>query len=165
MDYAGTSSPVFQLMADGMVRWGMLTTGISKERSIPAIGSSAHDVRSGKLEWELGGPGATRQANTFFLGPPLPLMGQLYVLADVKGEVHLLALNAATGDLVWSQPMASPPLSIVKDRLRRWAGMSPVYADGILVCPTYSGAIVGYDLATRSFLWGYRYTEKASQTD
>ena len=37
-----------------------------------------------------------------------------------------------------------------------------MYADGILVCPTYSGAIVGYDLATRSFLWGYRYTEKAS---
>ena len=48
--------------------------------------------------------------------------------------------------------------------MRRWAGMSPVYADGILVCPTYSGAIVGYDLATRSFLWGYRYTEKANES-
>ena len=92
-------------------------------------------------------------------------MGQLYVLAEVKGEIHLLVLNPATGDLVWSQPVAVPPLSIVKDPLRRWAGMSPVYADGILVCPTYSGAIVGYDLATRSFLWGYRYTENASETD
>ena len=83
---------------------------------------AARDVRTGKLEWELGGPGAARQPDTFFLGPPLPLMGQLYVLADVKAEIHLLALNPATGDVVWSQPVAAPPLSIAKDPMRRWSG-------------------------------------------
>ena len=39
--------------------------------------------------------------------------------------------------------------------------MSPVYADGVLVCPTSSGALAGYDLATRSFLWGFSYPEKS----
>ena len=91
-------------------------------RSTAAIGLAAHDVRTGKLEWELGGPGASRQADTFFLGPPLPLMGRLYVLAEAKSEIHLLALNPATGDLVWSQTVAAPQLSIVKDPLLSLGG-------------------------------------------
>ena len=33
-------------------------------------------------------------------------MGQLYVLAEIKGEIRLLALDAATGDLLWSQQLA-----------------------------------------------------------
>ena len=76
----------------------------SRQWRVPAIGWSAHDVRTGKLDWELGGPGAARQADTFFLGPPLPLMGQLYVLAEIKSEIHLLALNPATGDLSGRSP-------------------------------------------------------------
>ena len=92
-------------------------------------------------------------------------MGRLYVLAEMKSEIHLLALKPATGDLVWSQTVAAPQLNIVKDPYRRWAGMSPVYADGILVCPTCSDAVVGYDLATRSFSWGYHYGETSSRRD
>jgi len=122
---------------------------------------AAHDIHTGKLTWELGGPAdqfAVRQPETFFLGPPLPLMGQLYVLAEVKGEIRLLALEAATGNLAWSQQLAVVEQSIRQDPpLRRWAGVSPSYADGVLVCATSTGAIVGVELATRSLLWGYRY--------
>ena len=124
---------------------------------------AARDIRTGKLEWELGGRGTAKQPDTFFFGPPLPLIGQLYVLAEAKGEIQLLALDPATGNKAWCQPIATPPMELGGDDFRRWAGMSPVYADGILICPTYSGAVVGYDLATRSFLWGYRYAEKPEE--
>lgn len=42
---------------------------------------------------------------------------------------------------------------------RRLSGLSPAYADGILVCPTGAGALVAVDLATRSLLWGYCYSQ------
>jgi outer membrane protein assembly factor BamB len=126
----------------------------------------AHDVRTGKLKWSLGGPAgenALRQADTFFLGPPLPLMGQLYVIGEIKGEVRLLALDAATGNLLWSQQLAMVE-QVVQDPLRRVAGVSPSYSDGILVCPTSTGAVVAIDLATRSLLWGYRYGQDRNRS-
>ncbi len=128
--------------------------------ALPSNRLAAHDVRSGKLKWQLGGPAgpyALRQAETFFLGPPLPLTGQLYVLAESKGEVRLLALEAASGNLLWSQPLTVVEQNVLPDPQRRTAGVSPAYADGILVCPTSTGALVGLDLATRSLLWGYSH--------
>ena len=119
---------------------------------------TAHEIRTGKLKWQVGGPGgphALRQADTFFLGPPLPLQGQLYVLAELKGEIRLLALEASTGEVLWSQQLAAAEPDIMQDPLRRCSGASPSYADGILVCPTSAGAVVGVELATRSLLWGY----------
>jgi len=43
------------------------------------------------------------------------------------------------------------------DPLRRLAGVSPSYADGVLICPTAHRSIVAVELATRSLLWGYTY--------
>jgi len=123
----------------------------------------AHDIRSGKRKWEVGGAATDRftlpMAGTFFLGPPLPLMGQLYVLGEVKGEIRLMALDADKGTPQWSQQLAVVETNILQDPWRRVAGVSPSYADGILVCPTASGAVVAIDLATRSLLWGYRYPQ------
>ncbi len=121
---------------------------------------AAYDIRSGKLKWQAGGDAeeyGVRLPEAFFLGPPLPLMGQLYVLAEMKGEIRLLALDAANGNLLWSQQLAIVEQSIQQDPLVRLTGISPSYADGILVCPTSTGALVAVDLATRSLLWGYRY--------
>ncbi len=123
---------------------------------------AAHDLRTGKLKWHVGGPSdqfALRLADTFFLGPPLPLMGQLYVLAETKSEgtVSLIVLDAQTGNLLWQQPLANSETSLIEDPSRRIAGITPSYADGVLVCPTAVGAVVAVDLASRSLLWGYRY--------
>ena len=127
---------------------------------------TARQIDTGKLHWPpLGGAAAVdgsdqfalRQAETFFLGPPLPLTGQLYVLAEAKGEIRLLALDAGSGDLLWSQQLAVVERHILADRRRRLAGASPSYSDGILVCPTSAGAVVAVELATRSLLWGFRY--------
>ncbi len=122
---------------------------------------AAHEIRTGKLAWEIGGPAsepALAQAGAFFLGPPLPLVGRLYVLADINNEIRLLVVDPQTGRADWSQQLAIVEHDVMRDPVRRLAGASPSYADGVLVCPTSSGAVVAIDLTTRSLLWGYQYS-------
>lgn len=142
-----------------MVRGAMRVTPGQPE---PYNRLAAHEIRTGKLKWHLGGSGdelGLRLSETFFLGPPLPLRGQLFVLAETKDEIQLLALDAATGSVLWTQPLAMVEQGVLHSPMRRLSGLSPAYADGILVCPTSAGAIVAVDLATRSLLWGYRYSQ------
>ena len=124
---------------------------------------TAFEIRSeGKLRWELGGPYSENPlplAGAFFLGPPLPLLGDLYVLAEIDGEIRLLALKAESGELLWQQQLAVVDQSIYHDLLRRVSGVSPSYGDGILICPTSNRSIVALDLTTRSLLWGYSYAD------
>lgn len=120
----------------------------------------AHNIQNGKLVWEIGGPKddlPLEQAGSFFLGPPLPLGNQLYALAESEGKIRLLVLDAKTGKTEWAQQLAAVEISVLEDQQRRAAGVSPSYAEGVLVCPTAAGAVVALDLATRSLLWGYRY--------
>ncbi len=141
---------------------GLVVRNSLDEMDPPCNRLAARDISTGKLVWELGGPKgsyALRQSASFFLGPPLPLMGRLYVLAESKGEVRLLALDPADGDLFWSQQLSVVERNVSDDLMRRWAGVSPSYADGVLVCPTSTGAVVGIELATRSLLWGYCYEQ------
>ncbi len=118
----------------------------------------------GSLMWMVDGePGngysdEPRLAGAFFLGTPLPLMGQLYALAEINSEIRLVALDRKTGELQWSQQVAQVESNpILFDGPRRLAGASPSFADGILVCPTSSGAVVAVDTTTRSLLWGFQY--------
>ncbi len=118
---------------------------------------AAHDLRTGKLKWNVGGrrgAHALRLAETFFLGPPLPLRGQLYALAEVNDEVRLLVLDADSGNFCWSQQLTMVERNSLPDVMRRTVGLSPSYADGVLICPV--GPVVAVDLATHSLLWGFR---------
>ena len=127
---------------------------------------AAYDIQTGKIIWDRGTPDDTNLADTFFLGPPLPLRGQLYVIAEIKDEIRLLALDPEkNGQLLWSQQLAMVESSISQDPVRRLAGVSPSYADGILICPTGSGCVVAVDLATRSLLWGFVYPRDDNQGD
>ena len=121
----------------------------------------AYDIRDDRASCKSGSWAARRrceQSDAFFLGPPLPLRGQLYVMAEVKDEMRLLALDGATGKLLWSQQLAMVESNITQDPIRRLAGVSPSYSDGVLICPTGAGCVVAVDLATRSLLWGYIYS-------
>ncbi|MBX9788019.1 MAG: PQQ-binding-like beta-propeller repeat protein [Pirellulales bacterium] len=128
---------------------------------------TAHDIRTGKLKWEAGGSRGDFEldlAGAFFLGPPLPLAGAAYALAEINGEIRLAVLDTRSGRVQWSQQLAVVELDVLQDPTRRLAGVAPSYSDGVLVCPTASGAIVAVDLTTRSLLWGYRYeTNPAAQ--
>ncbi|MBN2021443.1 MAG: PQQ-binding-like beta-propeller repeat protein [Pirellulales bacterium] len=124
---------------------------------------AAYDIRTGKLTWELGGSPAgdgLAEAGSFFLGPPLPLSDRLYQLAETRGEVRLLAIEPASGRVLWSQQIALVDRAIGQDMGRRTAAATPSYADGILVCPTVNGAIVAVEPATRSLLWGFQYARQ-----
>ena len=161
-----------RLSSDGRRLYSIEGTGFwsaipgVKQRDGLAVTSSsylnAYDLTTGKLVWEAGGPASDSPEHNlpgrFFLGPPMPMAGQLYCLADVAGEVQLNVLDAETGHLTWSQPLAgstSLGQNIANDRVRRSSGVSVAYADGILVCPTDTGATVALDLTTRSLLWGF----------
>jgi outer membrane protein assembly factor BamB len=124
---------------------------------------AAYDIHTGKLKWHIGGSPeeyGLPQAGAFFLGPPLPLMDQLYAIAEIQGEIRLMALDAKTGGMSWSQQLADVDRDILNDPLRRLSGVSPSYGDGILVCPTSNRSVVALELATRSLLWGYTYTQE-----
>ncbi|MCI0359785.1 MAG: PQQ-binding-like beta-propeller repeat protein, partial [Planctomycetaceae bacterium] len=118
-------------------------------------------AREGYQVWAVGGNEVGNPALTgaFFLGPPLPLGDQLFVLAEMNSEIRLVCLNAATGALEWKQQLAvvEDQQQIILDRVRRLAGASPSFSDGVLICPTSAGAVVAVDLATRSLRWGYQY--------
>lgn len=118
----------------------------------------------GKLLWSLGGPHDPdpEMQRAFFLGPPLPLDGMLYQIAEIEDEVCLLVLDAATGEKIWRQQLAVVGQSSEFERRRRIGGISPSYANGVLVCPTGVGAMVGVDLTSRHLRWGYTYGEDQS---
>ena len=116
----------------------------------------------GKLLWEVGGKTGQdepRLAGAFFLGPALPLSGQLYVLAEINGEIRLVVLDPQTGTLQWSQQLVhvNDAGTVVTNAIRRVSGATPSYADGVLICPTAAGAVVAVDVANRSLRWGHQY--------
>ena len=136
----------------------------------------AYNVDGGRLVWRIGGPGTPDQdgplAGHFFLGAPLPIGGQLYVLAEVKEEIRLICLAPikATGDnhrwnveVVWSQLLAAPYRDFAGAATRPLSGITPSYSQGVLICPTSAGATVGFDLAGRQLLWGYQYQTRESR--
>ncbi len=124
---------------------------------------TAHDIRTGKIVWGRANEVPEQLRTVFFMGPPLPLAGNLYAIAEQGGEVRLLVLDADTGGLLWSQSLAQTQQSLMNDPFRQFAGLSPSYADGVLVCPTASGAVVGVDLTNRSLLWGYQYQSNSAR--
>ena len=114
----------------------------------------------GRLAWSIGGESGEEEsklAGAYFLGAPLPDGGRLYVMAEVRGEILLCALDARGGRLEWSRVIAHPRDSVHHDDDRRLAGASPSLADGVIVCPTSAGVVVAVNAATRSILWGFPY--------
>jgi outer membrane protein assembly factor BamB/tetratricopeptide (TPR) repeat protein len=140
----------------------------------------AVSIASGKLFWELGGPrtvegdGAGLKhdfKDSYFLGPPLALGGKLYFLNEQKEMIRLCCLD--TGKLpakdpqpkdlddaiAWVQPLGTAKEKILADWGRRINATQIAYGEGILVCPTNAGVILGVDLLTHSLLWAHTYSD------
>src|SRR5439155_27021765 len=70
-------------------------------------------------------------------------------------------LDPARGDLSWVQPLVLLRNSkLPMDVGRRLQALHPAYADGILVCPTAGGAVLGVDVLSRSLVWVNVYKER-----
>ncbi|WP_197993306.1 PQQ-binding-like beta-propeller repeat protein [Gimesia aquarii] len=125
----------------------------------------AFEVDSGKFMWEVGGPrlqNAIDYSGHYFLGPPLPLDGKLYCLAEEGREFRLLVLDSQTGKTLWTQSLYRSNNSIANDyttdrrsvdHVRRRLGLSPSYAHGVIVCQTGSSCTIGIDAVNRRLLW------------
>ncbi len=111
--------------------------------------------------------------NSFFLGPPLAVNGRLYVLFERKSQVKLACLDpahvvvapAAPGsatlhrypELLWTQTLGDASTSLRTETQRRVQPSYLAYADGVLVCPTNNGVVVGVDVSARRLLWARYY--------
>lgn len=117
----------------------------------------------GKLTWELGGGDDKGPlADCYFLAPPLPLDGLLYVLIEKKQQICLVCLDAAKFKIVSLRPLLRVAVPLADDPYRRIRAAHLAYRDGILVCPTNAGMILGIDLVSGSVAWAYPYREIAA---
>jgi outer membrane protein assembly factor BamB/tetratricopeptide (TPR) repeat protein len=119
--------------------------------------------------------------NAYFLGPPLPLGGKLYALVEKNTELRLVCLDPSkpvsfqkTNDqgqpvteqcpeLVWQQSLGTANFRLPQDSLRRMQAAHLAYADGVLVCPTNAGVILGVDLLSHSLVWAHSYRDASQQ--
>lgn len=122
---------------------------------------AALDLETGKMQWLAGGmddkAGPLREG--FFLGPPLPVGGKLYSLFEKESELRLVCLDPASGAVVFSQPLIQYKKTLLVEAGRRTWAAPLAYDQGILVCPSNSGAVVAVDLLTHSLVWAHAYAE------
>ncbi|MEK6250113.1 MAG: hypothetical protein N2C12_18155, partial [Planctomycetales bacterium] len=131
----------------------------SMARQSPINNLSAYELAAeGRLAWQLDGvSGPEPLQDAFFLGAPLVLGQSLYGLAEIKGAIFLIVLEAESGKFIWRQQLVSLEKGIESDPFRRLMSTSPSFDSGILVCPTGVGVVVGVNLSMRSLAWAYRY--------
>lgn len=145
------------------------------EEEVKSSQLTAVDIETGKVSWMAPmrdkdkdkPPTATETelAETCFLGPPLPLGGKLYVLVEKNTELRLMCLDPVRLDakgmpeIVWIQSLGMANVRLLQDSQRRLQAAHLAYGDGILVCPTNAGVIVGIDLLSHSFVWAYSYRD------
>src|SRR5262249_60106653 len=103
-------------------------------------------------------------ADSHSLGAPLPVGGKLYALNEKKSERRLLCLDPnKNGKILHSHLLCGVKEPITRDISRRMHSVEMAYGEGILVVPTYAGAVLGVDLLTQSLIWSYAYRETAPQ--
>lgn len=177
---ANTQVPLSGDLADG-IRAGQLVavnmqTGAIVWELGRVLSRVAKEIKDVQLPNPLNEEEADKATDAFrlcldavFLGPPLPLNGRLYVLIEQGGTMRLLCLDPKSlvkveglpsfqvPTLLWSQKLGRPNETLPADSIRRPQGAFLAAGEGILVCPTNSGAVIGVDIMSRSLLWAHAY--------
>jgi outer membrane protein assembly factor BamB len=119
-------------------------------------------VREGSVDWEAGEGEKGDLADSFFLGPPLPIGGKIYILNEKQQDLRLVCLDPdAHGKLVSIQTLATTNERVDNDVQRRMSAVHLAYSDGILVVPTNAGAVFGVDLLENRLVWAHPYRKGA----
>ncbi len=140
---------------------GRLTLSTDSQDGTNAL--SAYDVVTGKLKWQKRSTGS--KASLKYLGPPLVIGGNLFVIVSRKEETTLRELDAATGDMrrqwLLNSSQFGPTLPIWWTRARPKQlespfASSPSYANGVVICRTPNQRIVAIDLTTGALRWAFQ---------
>ncbi len=122
----------------------------------------AWSLTTGKLKWVQGTKDdhcAPELHESFFLGPPLPVAGRLYVLLEKDQNLKLAELDPLTGKLLRLQPLAETKVPLEQDINRRLNAVHLAAGEGMLICPTNAGAVLCIDMLENSLVWAYPYAE------
>ncbi|OYP29887.1 PQQ-binding-like beta-propeller repeat protein [Rhodopirellula sp. MGV] len=117
----------------------------------------------GKILWRLGKNGTVESElnEAFFLSPPISIEDELYTLVELSGDILLTCLDPATGNLLWKQQLiAVEGAAIGLDPQRRISGSLITYHEGVLICPTGTGATVAFNLVDRTLRWANSYERR-----
>jgi outer membrane protein assembly factor BamB len=133
----------------------------------------AYSLHGGKLLWDVSATDdreekkegqeankANDLSEGYFLGPPLPLHGKLYALSEKDQELRLLCLDPEKGEVNWAQALATTQAKLSQDVYRRTWAAHLAYGEGVLVCPTNAGMLLGVDLLSHALVWAHPYRER-----
>lgn len=139
----------------------------------------AFDLASGTAKWQLGDPKRPDKMfdNSHFLGVPIAVGGKLYVLNELNpgatgdADLRLICIDpnklAGPGKPTIVQTIALGSVQqqarVTHDVTRRTNAVHLAYGEGVLVCPTNAGEVLGIDLTSRSLAWAYPYREQPPQ--
>ncbi len=150
----------------------------------------AYELLSGKRSWDITAEVAHFK-DSHFIGMPISVGGNLYVLNEkmlnvgvdpvnpggaspygtAESELRLICIDPAKVNADGKPYIESVlPLGTIKgqDRFvesprRRVNTAQPAYDDGVLVCPTNAGEVIGVDLLMRSMSWSYPYRDMVAE--
>ena len=98
-------------------------------------------------------------AGHFILGAPAVVDGQLVLLSEFDGQLHVSSLDAATGNPRWSRAVALVSTPVWLDQQRYSLSATPVVGAGVVIVPTHSGVLLGLDLLDGAVRWGHAYDD------
>ena len=142
----------------------------------------AYDVATGRLKGQAGGSigasGRSGRANPlagmYFLGAPLILDNQIYVMAENDQGIFLLQIRAIpmfdeAGQIdirpISSQLLSVPRLTLREHPVRKLAGLTPSFSKGLLVCNTCDEQVIAVSAEDQSVRWIYRYPGNVSVSE
>jgi outer membrane protein assembly factor BamB/tetratricopeptide (TPR) repeat protein len=129
----------------------------------------AFNIPSGKIEWKHPKEDSKESMQMFqethFLCAPVSVGGKLYVLNEKNnGDLRLVCLDPKSGTVIGEPQELGTVRSehrYFHDIARRVNAIHLAYGEGILVCPTNAGEILGVDLLSRQLAWAFPYRQKA----
>jgi outer membrane protein assembly factor BamB len=156
----------YALAIDGETLWAVT-------RDVGQIGQHGQNFRLARYEAATGKAGWNSQnvselQNWNMTGAPLPAGDRVYVAAGKQGqgsELHLLAVSAADGKLLWSTHLGTHQVDQSQMFYRRTAQPSLALHAGRILVDTHSGALVSVDLRNGAIDWGLIYDSQMPDTN
>ena len=116
------------------------------------------------IVWKLGGDKSEDFNESHFICAPVAVGGKLYVLNEKNsGDLRLICLDPNKGTMIGPPQMLGTVRNehrYFHDIARRVNAIHLAFGEGILVCPTNAGEIIGVDLLSRTLAWAYPYRQK-----